>query len=146
MYCEGVHKLIDLYNQTAARMEYNREQAHAATQTILSSILNATVAKELRADQGSQGASGSGYHVETSQPKPCMVESLPKELYEALAAKWGSQDNHNSESHMELEQECSQEHGNYQTAMFRALSTRNQGGGFELDGWIPIVEIGRAHV
>ena len=112
VYCEGVHKLIDLHNQTAARMEYNREQAHTATQAILTSILNATVAKEQRTDQDSQGT-GSGGHVEAPQPKPCMVDTLPMQLYEGLAAKWGSQENCNSESHMEQEQECSQEHGNY---------------------------------
>ena len=37
LYCEGVHTLINLHNQTAARMEYNRDQAHAASQTILRS-------------------------------------------------------------------------------------------------------------
>ena len=51
-YCEGVHNLINLHSQTAARMEYNRDQSHIATQTILSSILNATVARDLRTDQG----------------------------------------------------------------------------------------------
>ena len=98
------------------------------------------MAKNLRSEQGSQGAAGSGSIAETPQAKPCIVEFLPKEIYEALASKYGKQEYHNALEHMGLEEECSQEHSDYQTAMFHALSAHNKEG-FEMDGWIPIVEL-----
>ena len=75
--------------------------------------------------------------------KPCVVESIPDEVYKELEKEWGTHDNHNSLDLMEQEQEDDQEHSNYQTAMFKALHARNQGPGCANDGWVPVAELHR---
>ena len=139
---DGIHRLTDLQGQAVNRGETNRAQAETTTNAILGSILNATVAKNLRNDQDSQGAGDAGSSAAAPQVKPCVVDFLPKEIFEPLATKYGKQEYHNATEHMELEEENSQEHSNYQTAMFHALSAHTREG-FEMDGWIPIVELHR---
>ena len=130
---DGIHRLIDLQNQAVNRGETSRAQADTTTHAILGSILNATVAKNLRNDQDNQGAEDAGSSAAAPQVKPCVVDFLPKEIFEQLATKYGKQEYHNGTEHMELEEENSQEHSNYQTAMLHALNTHSREL-FEMEG------------
>ena len=104
-YCEGVHNLINLHSQTASRMEYSREQSQIETRNILNSILNATVAKNLRVEQDGQGTADSSGQWEAPKGKPCLLESIPTDIYKQLEQEWGVQANVNGLDLMETEQE-----------------------------------------
>ena len=136
-----MHTLINLHNQTASKMEQDRQQSQTETRNILNSILNATVAKDLRVEQDVQSTGDSSGHWETPKGKPCLLDSTPTDTYKKLEQEWGAMASTNGLELMETEPEEDQEHANYQSAMYKVLLDRSKDR--ELCDWIPMVQLHR---
>jgi len=122
-------------------MEQDRQQSQTEMRNILNSILNATVAKDLRVEQDAQSAGDSSCHWEAPKGKPCLLDSIPTDTYEKLEREWGAMASTNGLELMETEPEADQEHANYQSAMFKILLDRSKDQ--ELCDWIPMVQLHR---